>query len=623
MIQQKVKSSAVTKLRLDRISRMNPMQIYCWATVACVLIEVFTFFASHGELLHKYFFFDTRDTGMDFFYSIQYVNGRMPYGQFNTLYPPLANLFFYVLYLFVPKEVSNQWGMSFLEAAQLRGTERDVRLKQSTMIMFMVFVIVSVLCIEAMSRKMLENSESRYKSKVVVSFLLSYGVVYALERGNIILICWILIALFVVYRKSENALVRELSYIALAIAAGMKLYPAFFGVLLLRDKEYTAAARTVVYGLAAFIWPLFIFNEGICGITMWLRTLLDFTGSKGYPWVGNGMSSIMSEAGHFLDCILGTNLADNNYFLSGVIVAVVLLVSAFSIDKEWKRVLTLVVAIILFQAQYDYVYSLVVIPLCLFFAQEKEIDRNNLFPFMLMLMLTLPLPLYHDGTYDPTFVARNTLYHIVLVLLVIWSVVEAAAGAHLKCPARKTKPITQRQLAFTLGVLAALVIGSMAGWQVWEKSHNWGFDFAYNGCVGTDGVMLADVQCSDGETVNVRWSGRGAYLIVYNHAPFEQEMTLSFETGYGMDLHSAHTMTFFVESTEGIYKTRRENLKKVKVEREDQTVQYTFVAEPGQTQINVSYDGPMAVYDASSRKKGTFSVANLAVTSEGVAEKTE
>jgi len=31
----------------------------------------------------------------------------------------------------------------------------------------------------------------------------------------------------------------------------------------------------------------------------------------------------------------------------------------------------------------------------------------------------------------------------------------------------------------------------------------------------------------------------------------------------------------------------------------------------------------MAVYDASSRKNGTFSVANLAVTSEGAVEETE
>ena len=44
-----------------------------------------------------------------FFHSIEYMRGRMPYGQFDTLYPPLANLFFYVLYLLVPKTQSDTW----------------------------------------------------------------------------------------------------------------------------------------------------------------------------------------------------------------------------------------------------------------------------------------------------------------------------------------------------------------------------------------------------------------------------------------------------------------------------------------------------------------------------------
>ena len=50
---------------------------------------------------------------------------------------------------------------------------------------------------------------------------------------------------------------------------------------------------------------------------------------------------------------------------------------------------------------------------------------------------------------------------------------------------------------------------------------------------------------------------------------------------------------------------------------------YTVDVAPGQTQIDVLCDGGMAVYDASSRKNGTFSVANLAVTSEGAVEETE
>ena len=44
---------------------------------------------------------------------------------------------------------------------------------------------------------------------------------------------------------------------------------------------------------------------------------------------------------------------------------------------------------------------------------------------------------------------------------------------------------------------------------------------------------------------------------------------------------------------------------------------------PARPKSDVSYDGPMAVYDASSRKNGTFTVTNLVVASEGAVEETE
>lgn len=69
--------------------------------------------ASHGELIQRNFFYNSLDTGIDFFHSIEYVQGRMPYGLFDTLYPLLVNVFFYLLYLLVPKDVSDKWASTF------------------------------------------------------------------------------------------------------------------------------------------------------------------------------------------------------------------------------------------------------------------------------------------------------------------------------------------------------------------------------------------------------------------------------------------------------------------------------------------------------------------------------
>lgn len=84
------------RLNLAPISVFSVTGIFAMCVLACC------FLFSHGELIEHYFFYDTRDTGMDFFHSLEYVRGMAPYALFNTLYPPLANLLFYVLYMVIP-----------------------------------------------------------------------------------------------------------------------------------------------------------------------------------------------------------------------------------------------------------------------------------------------------------------------------------------------------------------------------------------------------------------------------------------------------------------------------------------------------------------------------------------
>ena len=169
-----------------------------------------------------------------------------------------------------------------------------------------------------------------------------------------------------------------------------------------------------------------------------------------------------------------------------------------------------------------------------------------------------------------------------------------------------------------------MAVAGVGGQQLWRRTHNWGFDYGYNGRLDAEDIQQKDVQDSDGNPIEVTWSGRGAYIMIYNHAPFTQRMVVTFQTGYGMDLKRAYTMTFEapnLEDADGT--TGKQKQTNIKIDHEGQTVCYTVDVAPGQTQIDVSYDGPMAVYDASSRKNGTFTVTNLVVASEGAVEETE
>jgi len=469
----------------------------------------------------------------------------------------------------------------------------------------------------------LTRSCGGWKKLLAFCAVFSYGVLYGLERGNILLLCWPLMAFFILYRNSENPLLRELACLALAIAAGFKLYPAFLGVLLLRDKNYLAAVRTVLYGVVCLCFPLFFFNEGLFGLTLWFRVLFDFSGSRGEPWIGNGFSNILAEAGHAVDKLLGTQLGYGSYALLGIVLAAVLLVCSFFMDKEWKRITAIILAMLMFQSQYDYVWCLFLIPLFLFMEQERELRSDNVLPYLALMVPVLPLPLFRRDQIEPSFVPRNTICHVMLLLLIVWCFVQTVQGVRVRCAEKPVKPAHGHPAATVLLAVCVAVAG-VGGQQLWQHTHNWGFDYSYNGRLDAEGIRQKDVQDSDGNPVEVTWSGHGAYIMIYNHAPFTQRMTVTFQTGYGMDLKRTYTMTFEapnLEDADGT--TGKQKQTDIKIDHEGQTVCYTVDVAPGQTQIDVSYDGPMAVYDASSRKNGTFTVTNLVVASEGAVEETE
>ena len=181
--------------------------------------------------------YDINDTGMDFFHSIEYVNGLSPYKTFNTLYPPLANLLFFGLFHCIPTSVSNNWPVDFIESVHMRTTHLDLRVNQAPLLIYFVFIMLCVYMIIVLAQSQMEDQSLYVKRLVSFNAVFSYGILMAIERGNILLITVPLTMFFVFYRNSDNKLVKEISFIALAIAAGLKVYPAIFGLLLKKKTK--------------------------------------------------------------------------------------------------------------------------------------------------------------------------------------------------------------------------------------------------------------------------------------------------------------------------------------------------------------------------------------------------
>ncbi|MCD7841050.1 MAG: glycosyltransferase 87 family protein [Lachnospiraceae bacterium] len=378
------------------------------------LLAVFLF--TRGEAMEHFWFHSPIDTGMDFFHSIEYVRGRSPYEIFGTLYPPLANLFFLFIYAFIPESVAENWTYNFEESVNLRQTVYDLRTYQSCMMMFLIFVIFVTFMVAILVRRYFQKKGNPYAGACACCFVLSYGVLQALERGNIVILAAGFSLFFVSFYRSDNKVLKELALISLAFAAGLKVYPCLLGVLLLKEKDAPVIIRTIIYGIAAFVLPCFAFREGLGAIPMWLNILINHTNSLESPWLGIGISNAFADGAHLIDTFFGTGLANASFSIAGILVAVVFLIIALFLKKTWMSALAITFAM-LFQDQGSYFLCMALVPLMLFLGEEKEFTRENIIPFVILMIIALPLPiLYTYNVCNP----RNTMIHIAMPVFLIW-----------------------------------------------------------------------------------------------------------------------------------------------------------------------------------------------------------
>lgn len=400
----------------------TPSFVFCFFGILSMCFLFFCFLFSRGLLISHYFFQDVNDTGMDFFHSIEYVRDRAPYEQFNALYPPLANLFFLVLYLFIPERVSSAWPSDFWDSVAMRGTELDLRTHQAPMLLFLLFSVICCWITATLIGSFLKRYSCKHANCVAFCIMFSPGMLYALERGNILLLTVPLLLFYVFFYKSENRVIRESALICLAFAAGLKLYPAFFGILLIREKRFKEAVRAVLYGIISVLFPLIFFKEGLTGIPMWLKAVFAFDGNISEPWLGTSFAGILHRAAHYADVFLHIKVNTDWFPVLGILFSALLLVSALFCKKEWQRVLAATMAIIMFQSQAGYVFSLLGISLVVFLTEEKSFSKENKLPFVLMALLTIHVPLFYTSIWHPDIVFKQ----LISLMLAIWCITNAA-----------------------------------------------------------------------------------------------------------------------------------------------------------------------------------------------------
>lgn len=355
---------------------INLFLIFSLISLICVIVLAAL---SEGGALNSILY--GYDYYMDFFNSICDASTRGVYSERGVIYPPLSNLIFFTLSKMVP----SKYAMLEFEGGQ-RLQMHESGLCQ---ILFVIFVSTMVFGLGILFYDTLQRSKSKIAAFATSLFLvISFPMIYCIQRGNIILLSLLLSVFFVFYRNSENKVIRELSYIALALAAGIKIFPALFGLLLINDKKYKEAGRLVIYGVLAFFVP-FAFYGGIDGFLCFINNIFAFSGDKTtyYSISGTSISNVLSwiALGFGMDLSLTIKIAKL------IVYAGCIFVFVFA-KEDWKKL----TAIFLIIANVDslarfYILIFLLIPFVSYILKHSSGKMNTVFGILFgVLIITIP-----------------------------------------------------------------------------------------------------------------------------------------------------------------------------------------------------------------------------------------
>ena len=308
--------------------RIRPINAYCAIASVSLLTSLFyILFSGNGTAVLDWLVLGTSNDWelADFFRHIGYSSNlkHTYYVSNDACFPPLAYLFFHLLYLLnpIPEEISaDNW-----QAYAIFPYE----------ILLFVFcaMITSFLFYEAIRR-------SVYCKPLVITtlLLLSAPSFIAIERGNPIFPVTVMLLWALHLRDQEEKWKRELALVLIAVAAGFKIYPAILGLLYIKEKRYREMRRLLLYGVILFFVP-FAFTGGLSGLQQFIKVLRDghYNASFMKEWssVRGLCRSVLTKIGLSDSSSVLVGTAAENIFL------VVSVFFAFLSDKKWKTILYL------------------------------------------------------------------------------------------------------------------------------------------------------------------------------------------------------------------------------------------------------------------------------------------
>ncbi len=318
---------------------------------------------------------------------------------FNTVeapFPAFAYLLYYLLVKIDPPAIP--WGVEAWE---------EVRDYQFNMLIYLAIVIVLVLIFKTLIDHILPDCPQDKRTAFAAAVLLSAPFISGcIERGNISFLTALLMLAAVYLKDEDNKYAREAALILIAMAASLKIYPAFLGFIYIKEKRWKETVRLIIYGLLFFLVP-FAFTGGIASLIRFCKVILFFEGKTYRSWTNIrgvllSISDIMGQYENSPYFVKYFKIAENIYLLG-------CLVTLFKTKARWKYVLYMTGIMSLYvSGSHRYVACYMMIPLVMYlraaYTEDEGAKPRLIYCILFALTFTLPFYGYFTGWQSDLFV---------------------------------------------------------------------------------------------------------------------------------------------------------------------------------------------------------------------------
>lgn len=319
----------------------------------------------------------------------------------GVIYPAGANAFAWLFGRFFPPEIVN-------------AGENTIRDSWIGMFFFMLYNVLTTFIVFWQVYRYKKGTACEKLLFIIVLFL-SAPYARQFSKMNTMSISVIFAYIFLECNDSNNKILREISFVCLAISTAIKMYPCIFGLILIKEKRWKEAFRTVLYGIIVFIVPFFWFG-GLSNIFTMLESLSRTTGLL----TDHGLGFKVSIS-NLINIYFGAKNIDAEYtsfIANGIAIAVTVLsfITVFFLRNKWEVATVLALIGITYPSFSGSYCILMLIPGLVWFLDDSEESPKSIVYSLLFALCFVPI-CFGGSNIFPQIEGHHTVGVNVSVLL--------------------------------------------------------------------------------------------------------------------------------------------------------------------------------------------------------------